>query len=284
MDETAGKQEMRVVHFADIHVQPERSAPELLKRALAKVRSLEPAALLLGGDVVMNSVGVSLERVQQQWDLWHEASRELDLPTYACIGNQDCWGWNLKASGCTGKEPLFGKGMALKQLGLDQPYYAADLGSWRLVVLDSIHQGGRHGFISELDPPQRAWLQNELESSGQKPVLIMSHVPIIAGPADLFSSHIFEPVEAGYWPLTAQHLHRDSYELIQLLRQHPNVKLCVAGHIHVPQRMEFAGIAFIGSPPVCGEWWRGDLLGCKPGFTVIDLHPDGAFEAEFETY
>jgi Icc protein len=275
---------VRVVHFADVHVQPERNAPAQLAKALKKMQSLAPHAVLLGGDVVMNTVGVGFERAMQQWNLWHQACAGLDMPIYSCIGNQDCWGWNKKASGCSGSEPLFGKAMALHQLGLENSYYAVELGAWRLIVLDSVQQGGRHGYVAGLDSPQHAWLENELEHSGERPILVMSHVPIVAGPADLFSSHITEPNQAGAWPLPSQHLHRDSHGLIQLFRRYPQVKLCLAGHIHAAQRMEFAGISFIGSPAVSGEWWRGDFLGCPSGFTIVDLHPDGRFESAFCDY
>jgi 3',5'-cyclic AMP phosphodiesterase CpdA len=275
---------MRVVHIADIHLQPERNAPEQFDRALEAVQKLDPDAILLGGDIVMNTVSVGLDRALQQWQLWSEARKKIDAPIYPCVGNQDCWGWNLKASGCTGEEPLFGKKMALSQLGMDRPYYAADLANWRLIVLDSVHQGGRHGFVAELDRTQFEWLTEQLESSRGRPVVIMSHIPIVAGPADLFSSHINGPNETGVWPLPAQHLHRDSHEIVELLRRFPNVKLCLAGHIHARQRIEYGGIWFIHSPAICGEWWRGDFLGAPPGFSILDLYEDGSFRLEFSEY
>lgn len=278
---------VRVVHFTDVHVQPERGAYEGLLRALASVGALAPKAeaILLGGDVVMNTVGVSRERADEQWDLWEQARRAYpEIPIFACVGNQDCWGWNRKASGCTGAEPLYGKAMAMCRLRLERLYYAADLGAWRLLVLDSVQPGGKHGFVARLDDDQRRWLEAELARDSERPTLVMSHVPIVPGPADFFSSDVRGPSDAGIWPLPGQHLHADAYELVELFRRYPNVKLCLAGHMHTRQRIEYAGLWFVDSPAVCGAWWRGDFLGGAPGYTVLDLRPDGTFEAEFRDY
>jgi len=274
---------MRLVHLTDLHLQPERNAPARFRQALDKVRSLQPApeAMLIGGDVVMNSVGVHLGRVQEQWAVWETERPGIEIPIYSCLGNQDCWGWHEKYSGCDGTEPLFGKAMALLKLDLERPYYGVDLSTWRLLVLDSVQRGGRHGFYSELDEAQTEWFKQELEAAKGRPVLIMSHVPFVAGPADMFSSKLHAPNDQGVWPLPGHHLHRDSYEIVQLLRQYPNVKLCIAGHVHARQRIEYAGTWFIGSPPLCGEWWRGDYLGLPPGFSVLDLFEDGEFRLEF---
>ncbi len=228
----------------------------------------------------MNSVGVRIERAQEQWDLWdHVIADHADLPIAPCIGNQDCWGWNRKSSGCNGSEPLFGKKMAMHRLGMPAPYYRLQVGIWRILVLDSLQQGGSHGYTARLDPEQRKWLASELADNTTSPTLVMSHVPLVAGPADFFSSRVEAPNERGDWLYPGQHLHADSFEILELFRRHPNVKVCVAGHIHCRQRIEFRGVTYLHSPAVCGEWWRGDYLGFGSGFTVLDLEPDGAFQA-----
>jgi len=282
-----GARDVRVVHFTDTHIQPERGAFEGVQSALRAVVELDPPvdALLLGGDVVMNTVGVGLDRASAQWDLWDRAIAEHpDLVVLPCIGNQDCWGWNLKQSRCTGAEPLFGKAMAMKRLSMKSRFYRVRVGAWRVLVLDSLQQGGNHGYTARLDDKQREWLKAELCSDEATPTLIMTHVPIVAGPADFFSSKIEAPGERGDWVYPGQHIHADSFEIVELLRLHPNVKVCVAGHIHCTQRIDYRGICFLHSPAVCGEWWRGAYQGFAPGFTVIDLRVDGSFGVDVVSY
>lgn len=273
---------VRLAHLTDLHLQPERGAYEGVVRALAAAEREGAEMLLLGGDVVMNSASATRERADAQWDLWTQArAAHPDLPLAACLGNQDCWGWNLKASGTTGKEPLHGKALAMARLGMDQLHDAFDLGAWRIVVLDSVQRGGKHGFTPRLDLPQRFWLERILAEEPARPTLVMSHVPLVPGPGDFFTMNVLEPTSEGIWPLPAHQVHADGYSVVELLRAHPGVRLCLAGHTHVRQRIEYGGLAFIGSPAVCGAWWRGEVLGVPPGFTVIDLHDDGAFETRF---
>lgn len=251
--------------------------------ALRQVTSLTPSvdAILLGGDVVMNSVSADEARVDAQWELWRRARKEVELPTvFPCIGNQDIWGWNQKASGCRGDEPLFGKARALQELGLPRSYYATRLRSWRLIVLDSCQRGGSHGFLAELDGAQRDWLAEELDRDQTSPTVVMSHVPIVPGPAEFFASDVVKPDKQGNWALPTHLVHADAHDLTELFRRHSNVRLCLAGHTHIAQRIDYGGVTFVGSPPVCGAWWRGDFLHQPPAFHVIDLRPDGTFAVE----
>lgn len=283
----ARQDSFRVVHFTDVHIQPEREAFAGVSRALEAVHQLAPKvdAILLGGDVVMNSVSVGLDRVNEQWDLWDRAISQFpNTPVLPCIGNQDCWGWNLKSSRCTGNEPLFGKKMAMHRLGMERSFYSQRLGDWRLIALDDLTQGGKHGYVARLDPEQRAWLESELEADPATPTVVMGHVPIVIGPADFFSSDILGPEKTGDWHFPGQHVHVDSFDLVALFAKFPNVKLCLAGHTHCVQRIDYCGTSYVHSAAVSGEWWRGDYRGFAPGFTVIDLAPDGSFTTQPVTY
>lgn len=226
----------------------------------------------------MNSASVGLERVESEWELWDRLRKEFhELPIIGCIGNQDCWGWNQKLSRCTGAEPLFGKAMALARIPLAQPFYAVTVGGWRLIVLDSVQRGGRHGFVPEIDEVQRAWLGAELEADRETPTVIVSHVPLIPGPAEFAGAEISEPSKTGDWVLGGSTVHADGPSLVSLLRNFPSVKLCLSGHTHIPQRIEFGGITFAVIPPLSGAWWRGPFQGFEGGFAFLDLLDNGEF-------
>jgi predicted MPP superfamily phosphohydrolase len=276
----SSKYQTRVAHLADIHVR-EGEAYEGFVGALEAASALGAEAILLGGDAVMNSVGADLTRVEAQWGEFHRACRQYPrLTLFPCLGNQDVWGWNQKASGCTGQEPLFGKAMFLRQMALPRTYYATRLRSWRLIVLDGIQRGGRHGFYAKLDAVQRKWLEAELAADRTSPTLVMSHVPLVAGPAEFFAANEFEPDAHGQWCLRDHLVHCDAYDLTSLFRQYDNVRLCLAGHTHGAQRIEYRGVTYVVSPPVSGAWWRGDFMGEPRGFSLVDLHGDGSFEIQ----
>lgn len=271
---------LRVAHLTDVHVR-EGVASEGLTCALQIAVEQGAKAILLGGDLVMNSVGVDLPRVEAQWKTFHHACAQFpQLQFLPCVGNQDIWGWNQKASGCTGKEPLFGKAMFLNQMGLPSTFYATRLGDWRVIALDSIQRGGRHGFFAELDVVQRSWLEAELASDTETPTLILTHVPIVPGPAEFFAADLNTPDDHGVWHLPHHVVHGDAHDLASLFARYKNVRLCLSGHTHMAQQISLWGTQYMVSPPLCGAWWRGDFQGESPGFSLVDLRPDGSFEAE----
>jgi 3',5'-cyclic AMP phosphodiesterase CpdA len=270
----------RIAHLTDTHVR-EGDAYEGFVGALQAASSAGAEAIVLGGDTVMNSVNSDRPRVEAQWAEYRRAVDGFtDLTVFPCMGNQDVWGWNQKMSGCKGDEPLFGKAMFLHQMGIPAPFYAAQLGAWRLIVLDSIQRGGRHGFYASLDPVQRGWLEAELQADTAVPTVVATHVPIVPGPAEFFALNQLAPDQSGNWSLPDHVVHRDSHDLVSLFARFPNVRLCLSGHTHLTQGITLWGTTYVVSPPVAGAWWRGDFLGQPRGFSLVDLHPEGTFQIE----
>jgi hypothetical protein len=67
--------------------------------------------------------------------------------------------------------------------------------------------------------------------------------------------------------------------------KHPNVKLCVSGHLHQIDRADYRGVTYVTSPAVCGGWWAGnhvDIFGEM--YTILDLHADGTFDIDYVDY
>lgn len=97
-----------------------------------------------------------------------------------------------------------------------QAYFYRDFGQVRLIALDTVnHFGGWQGCIHR---EQFGWLKNLLNDSADKYVMLTSHHPL----QDLFNGYVPDGVEAP--ALTA--------EVQELLLQHKNVILWVAGHVH----------------------------------------------------
>lgn len=287
--EQARTRTLRFAHLTDIHVQPEDKASEGLTQCLHAVQELKdkPELIITGGDLIMDSFAADEARTKVQWDLFTKALKgECGLPTQHTIGNHDIWGWNNAKSKCTGDEPHYGKRWVMDALGLAKPYYSFERGGWKIIILDSIRPFDQK-YLAYLDEAQMDWLAGELASSNGKPVMVVSHAPIYAGCVMLSDGK----VENGMWQMTGRAMHMDAKKLSQLFLKHPNVKLCLSGHIHVLERATFQGVTYICDGAVCGAWWEmqkttenDQPFKAGPGYGLFDLFDDGTFEHQYVDY
>lgn len=274
---------VRFVHFTDVHVRSGRNAADGLAKAIQHVHELpdKPDFILNGGDAIDDALEHGIEEVEKQWTLWNEAWRTGgSLPVRNCLGNHDVWGWDKAKSKTTGNEPKWGKQLALDHLELPQSYYHFDQGKWRFFVLDSMTFDEETAYHGELDSTQFEWLRNELQQTPvDTSVVIVSHIPILTvgtiGFTDLLRKH-----PQGLKMLS----HQDAYELLQLFRQYPNIKLCLSGHTHLTEQISYAGINFVNSGAVCGQWWKGHFHHTLEGYNIIDLYDDGSYRTQYLNY
>lgn len=275
------RRSLRIAHLTDIHLQPERNAPEGLIACLNQVHSLpdRPDLILNGGDAVMDIVSADARRACQLWDLWDRIIGEnCVIPIEHCLGNHDLWGYNKKRSGCTGREPLFGKHWAMERLRLPARYYSFDRGGWRFLVLDSNFMDEAGNFTARLDAEQMQWLRGTLAATPPStPVLILSHAPILAGASVFLTGSEGETEKTGDWIVPGQWMHTDARLLSRLFAAHGNVRLCLSGHTHLHDRMDFRGTTYLCSGAVSGLWWRAGYWETPPGYLLLDLYEDGSF-------
>jgi len=277
------KRSLRLAHLTDIHVQPELAAADGMAAAVKHVQALDdpPQLIVTGGDMVMDVLGVDATRSKTQWDLWHKVLKDqCSLPIKSCIGNHDVWGWNKIASKTTGQEPGWGKQQAIDHFHLPERYYAFDQGGWRFLMLDSIFPDPDSVYIGRLDEKQFEWLQKELKSiPATTPVALVSHIPILSVCVIEFQKQVNKD-----FLVPAGAVHSDAQRIVRLLRQHPNVKLALSGHLHLTERIEYAGVTYLCSGAVCGGWWRGAHHGTPEGYMLVDLFDDGSVENRYVAY
>ena len=95
-------------------------------------------------------------------------------------------------------------------------YWVRDFGQVRVIALDTVNEWG--GWQGCLDRTQFSWLQQILQSSTDRYVVLTSHHPM----QDLFNGFAPEGVEA---PALTD-------EVAELLGQYPNIIGWVSGHVH----------------------------------------------------
>ena len=275
------KRRIRFAFATDPHVQPERKGGEGWAACLKHIQSQKdrPEMLVTGGDLIMDALGATPERTQEQWDLFQKVTQEnLKLPVHHTVGNHDVFGWSNGDKYASDKR--FGKVWACSALGLDKPYYSFDRGGWHFIVLDSIMRSG-NGYIGKLDEDQFAWLEKDLASVPKKThIVVVSHIPILMV-CSLFDG---QNEKSGQWVVPGSYMHVDARRLVDLFLKYPNVKLCLSGHEHQIDNIVYNGVTYVCGGAVCAGWWGGNYFQCTYGYNMVDLFEGGTFNVEYVPY
>lgn len=280
---------LRFAHFTDVHVQPERAAAQGLAAALRHAQSIDDPAqfIVTGGDLVMDAFEADEARARLQWDLFTNVLRsECSLPVDHCLGNHDFWGGHKRNSRTRGDESRWGTGWAREALGLAADHHAFERGGWKFVVLDSVRAdavaGKGDGYTAHLDEAQFAWLTQQLASTpAATPVVVVSHVPLLTVTVAASDA---KRSKNNAVTIPGDLMHSDTARVAALWRQHPNVKLCLSGHIHQIDRVEYRGVTYICDGAVSGAWWKGPNAGFPEGYGLVDLFDDGTFDWRYVPY
>lgn len=274
------KRSIRIAHLTDIHVQPERRAGEGLAACFRHVQSLSvrPELILNGGDAIMDAFDEDIARTRLQWDLLKAVMKaECSIPMEFCIGNHDIWGWNRKKSKATGTELNYGKKYAMDEMGLARPYRSFNRAGWHFIALDGVQPKDDDGYTAYLDDEQYDWLESDLKGTPPgTPTLVFSHIPILSA-APILTASTNDPEHR----VSRSLVHGDAAKIKNLFLRFPNVKLCLSGHLHLVDRVDYAGVSYLCDGAVSGAWWKGAHHECTNGYAVIDLYSDGTFEREY---
>ncbi len=227
----------------------------------------------------MDALVQTHDRTALQWKIWRETLKaECSLPIRSCIGNHDLWGWDKQRSQTTGEEPQYGKQWAMDELELAERYYSYDQAGWHFVVLDSTHTDGGTGYTAKLDEEQFAWLEDDLrQTPSSTPILILSHIPIFAA-CPFFDG---DNEKTGNWIVPGAWMHIDARRIKNLFQRHPNVKVCLSGHIHLVDRVDYLGVTYYCNGAVCGGWWSGPCQEFNNGYGLVELFEDGSFNNQY---
>ena len=267
---------LRLAFLTDTHVQPERQGEAGFAACLAQVQGLDdpPDLIVFGGDNVMNVDGDEGRlRADEQLACWNRVvSGGLSTPHRTVVGNHDI----------LAMDPVDGRQWACDAYGLDRSHYTWDQAGWRFVVLDSTSpnslRGGDGGYKGLLDDEQFDWLDRTLRDTPKgMPVCVASHIPILS--ACVFFDG--ENEKTGDWSVPGAWMHLDARRLKDCFHKHGNVKLCLSGHLHLAEVVDYLGVRYACGGAVCGGWWDGPYHEFDPGYLLVDLHPDGRSDIAF---
>jgi len=286
--QATGEIAVRIAHISDMHIQPDGTGVDGFKQALLNVQARDPKIdfIINTGDCVDDALSATKDKAQAEWDAFKGALNANSLPIHHAIGNHDVWGWGhpAKEQAAISSDPLFGKGMAVQELGITNRYYSFDKAGWRFLVLDSTHlpdiQNGIP-YTGKIDDEQYNWLVLQLGiTSRSMPVCVVSHIPILCA-CELLDG---DNESTGNWVVPGAWVHIDARRLWTLFWQYPNVKLCLSGHTHQVEDLRYHGVKYCTDGAICGAWWKGSFMDFPPGYMVVNLYKDGTSDSEFVNY
>jgi 3',5'-cyclic-AMP phosphodiesterase len=274
---------IRFAFVTDIHMKSGIGAEAGMTKAFHHAQSQKPKVdfVINGGDSIMDSLAADKQKTKEQWDLFHSILKnENSLPVYHCIGNHDVWGWFVKENK-PDADKLYGKQWAVDVQQLPGRYYSFTKGNWHFIVLDSTQLNPEGGYIAYIDPQQMDWVKQELENYKVKFICFVSHIPILSICAGLF----FNKTEAnGDLKIQRNLMHTDFIQLKKLFLQYPNIKVCLSGHIHLQDEVDYLGIKYYCNGAVSGNWWNGSFNDFAPAYAVFELNNDGSSSRRMISY
>lgn len=279
------KKSVRFAHITDIHVKPGDIPEQGMAKALQHIQRLKqkPEFIINGGDAIMDALGADKQKTQQQFTLFKTIlAKENSLPIHHCIGNHDVWGWFIKDNQSLQGDRLYGKQWVVEEFSMPARHYSFTKGKWKFIVLDSTQLNPAGGYIALLDQTQYDWLAQELQSTPKDQFICMvSHIPILSICAGLF----FNKTEAnGDLKIQRNLMHTDFITLKKLFAQHSNVKVCISGHIHLQDEVDYLGIKYYCNGAISGNWWNGSFQEFAPAYAIIELFDDGSSKRTMINY
>jgi 3',5'-cyclic AMP phosphodiesterase CpdA len=278
------KPPIRVAHLTDIHIKPGKDIEASVAKAMHHAQILVPEIdfIINGGDSIMDSLEADKDKTQIQWDLFTSIlKKEISLLVYHCIGNHDIWGWFIKENKPE-NERQYGKVWVVETLQMKNRYYSFSKDKWHFIVLDSTQLNPAGGYIGKIDEEQLAWFQTELASvAKEKFICIVSHIPILSICAGLF----FDKTETnGDLKIQRNLMHSDFFALKKIFNNYPNIKVCISGHIHLQDELNYLGIKYYCNGAVSGNWWKGSFQEFAPAYAMLEFYDDGTSKRYMQNY
>lgn len=262
MADSAAQADFCFVHFTDTHIMAGGTWRNIdtsanLQRVVAVLTALEPrpAFAVIGGDLVSpdlldRSRTLTQEEYEPSYRLLQDLLQPLPYPTYMLLGNHD-------------HRRAFHRVMQTPVPSLDTPhYYSFEHQGYHFIALDTHQPGQDWGYV---DAGQLAWLRDDLAAHRGQPTCVFVH---------------HHPWPLGLAWMDAMRL-RNGEALVAVLRQYPDVRWMLAGHVHLDQEIQRDGLTMLTTPATCGLLvskvsQTPKILTGPPALRVVFLK-DGAF-------
>lgn len=206
----------RLAIVGDLHYETVQQP--ILDKAHEQIRALTPDAVVSLGDQGGYSHSGSRLSFAEGYDFFSR----FGVPFYALIGNHDMEGAEFK-------EDAEAVAAWCEQFNYPRPYASFDLGPALGITLSQTSFRNNLGSHHEvhIDDEQLAWFADTLAQNPHRPTFVFSHAPILgSGVRVLQDLHL-------KGPNAFLNNYTQPEWFMQLLQQHPQVKLWFSAHIHL---------------------------------------------------
>ncbi len=270
---TFAQSPFRFVFITDMHLQPERNAPQGFQKAIDKINELNPDFVLTGGDNIMDALGVNKDRMNLQFNMLDSMLKFFKMPVYTTMGNHDVFGIYPK-SGIEQTDPEYGK--VVYENKFAKRYYSFDHKGVHYLILDGISiNEEKRKYYGRVDSEQMEWIKSDLSGVDNKtPIVVSIHIPLMT----VFGQIIQSATTAN----DSSYVIANGKEVIELFKDY-NLKLVLQGHLHFLEEISLYGATFITAGALSGKWWQGPNMDIEEGFLLVDF--DGTnFSYEYIDY
>jgi predicted MPP superfamily phosphohydrolase len=274
----------RFAFLTDLHLMKEAAyrSEAGIALCLDEVEKLSPRPefILVGGDLVNRAREMTIHEAEQKYDqflsIWNSHT---SLPARWTFGNHDLVGTSNPS--VSPADPHYAKGLFKERFQLPHLFYSFDWKGWHFVVLDDIALRPDHSYIGRLFEDEIAFLKADLDTHRAMPTIVCTHIPTMSDlPLGLYLAHAAANHQ---YPTPANLVCTNADRLFDDFPGH-NIRAVLSGHLHHLEKFEAKGVRFVTSGAVCGNYWKGSVLGCPEGFGVVDLGADGSVAFDYRTY
>lgn len=258
---TFAQSPFRFVFMTDMHLQPERNAPQGFRKAIDKINELNPDFVLTGGDNIMDALGVDRDRMNLQFNLLDSMLKLFKMPVYTTIGNHDVFGIYPK-SGIEQTDSEYGK--VIYENKFAKRYYSFNHKGVHYVILDGISiNEEKRKYYGRVDSEQMDWIKSDLDGLDKNtPIVVSIHIPLMT-----VFGQIIQSATTGN---DSSYVIANAKEVIELFKDR-NLKLVLQGHLHFYEEISLYGATFITAGALCGKWWQGANMDIEEGFLLVDF-------------
>jgi Icc protein len=244
--ETESPDQFTFAFLTDIHLLPDRSAPEGFLKAIDTINKLNPDFVLTGGDLIMDGLEASYDRTDSLYNLYLDMTKKFKMPVYNTIGNHEHFGLYLRNEIDTGFSE-YGKRMYEHRIG--KRYYSFDYKGWHFMILDAVGIKADREYTGLIDDEEIEWIKSDLQKIDKKtPIAISVHIPFITSQTQL--------TEGSLASTPAYLVINNARDVLLLFREY-NLKLVLQGHLHFLEDIYVNDdVHFITGGAVSGRWWN----------------------------
>lgn len=228
------------IHASDTHIAP--ASVERTRRLRTLADSLNPAFVLITGDLVRDALRVGEAEARGYYDLFAAEIGAFKSPVYTVPGNHENFGIERGQSKVAAAHPLYGRAMYHQYRGPD--YYSFTYGGVHFVGLNTVDIDDQW-YYGHVDAKQLEWLARDLAViPPAMPVVTFDHIPFFSA-MEVVNGYNDAPPAPTLITVNGKtafrHTVSNAKDVLAAIGT-SRLPLALGGHVHVRESLRYDGI------------------------------------------